>query len=386
MLFGLIIREGISDIFENTHIRKRTGDALESVPKRVVVPKDKYNDSNKSCLIRCQSRRSDGDGVDNLTTPAVTKTEPLNVQNLSCCDVIRLMLKRGITSLNPVKAGILHVYNEEKDRLRRYFSKLSCRFTLSIDHLNSTVSVLVDKVKSLGYKVTSQGTSDLKLLDSAVGLKEEFCELEQIDPCFKSINLTAKEWDEATAIRRWFELLHDAGNNFGGSRNHTANVYFPKKIYDDDTEVHFTKLINDIYEKYETDPKYTIFGQNARTLEQGANMASIGKDDFVISPSLESAIGKEQGLSMKKDARSREMSFTSFGSLNSSNQSGNRLEGFITGARKYPPKFIPATVIEEVTDEVEENPEHEEWVVQDQILLGWLYNSIKPDVVAEVML
>ncbi|KAK3198003.1 hypothetical protein Dsin_021418 [Dipteronia sinensis] len=437
---------------ETTRIRKRTGDGLESVPKRVVIPKDKSKDSNKSCLIRCQSRRSDGDGVDDLTTPAVTKKEPLNVQNLSCCDVIRLMLKRGITSLNPMKAGILHVYNEEKDRLRRYFSKLSCRFTLSIDRLKSTasgehsyycltvhfltnscfpklnkkilglikcdrdplesfksflldwnidmnilclvtvdigvedelrswlisrgslpfggnlldvghlvdfleyaacareelaadvfqkvkqsldyvhktsandhkfqVAVLVDKVKSLGYKVTSQGTSDLKLLDSAVGLKEEFCKLERLNPCFKSINLTAKEWDEATAICRWFELLDDADNNFGGSRNHTTNVYFPKvcdifmqllqwkksdyrngrdiasdltkeffeeywrhyslglaipvildprcniavvkcwyqKIYGDNAEVHLTKLINDIndiYEKYATDPKYT---------------------------------------------------------------------------------------------------------------------------------
>ncbi|KAK2638162.1 hypothetical protein Ddye_025957 [Dipteronia dyeriana] len=124
---------------KTTHIRKRTGDALESVPKMVVIPKDKSKDSNKICLIRCQSR-SDGDGVDNLKTPVVTKTEPLNVQNLSCCDVIRLMLKHGITSLNPMKAGILRVYNEEKDKLYRYFSTLECCFTLSIDRLNSTVS------------------------------------------------------------------------------------------------------------------------------------------------------------------------------------------------------------------------------------------------------
>ncbi|KAL5813511.1 hypothetical protein ACOSQ4_024152 [Xanthoceras sorbifolium] len=442
---------------ETTRIRKQTSNAVESIStdnnKRSADSSDtKSKGSKKSCLIGCQSR-TDRD----LTTPCLTKKEPLalSVLNLSCCDVIRLMCKHGITSLNPMKAGVLHVYNEEKDKLRRYFSKLSSRFTLSIDCFNSTVSgehsyycltvhfvtnswfpklkkkilglikcdgdpiesfksflldwnidmnilcvvtadigvedelknwlisrgslpfggnlldvghlvdfleyaacareelaadvfqkvrqirdylhktsanennfqVAADKVKSLGYKVSSEGfctstTPDLKLIDSAVGFKEVFCELEQLDPCFKSINLTAKEWDEATAIGRWFELLDDVDNNFGGSRNQTANVYFPKvcdifmqllewqksdhrkgcdiasnltkefieeywrpymlglaipvildprcnmvvvecwykKIYGDDAEVQLTKLINDIndiYDKYATDPKYS---------------------------------------------------------------------------------------------------------------------------------
>ena len=63
---------------------------------------------------------------------------------------------------------------------------------------------------------------------------------------------------------------------------------------------------------------------------------------------------------------------------------GNRLEGFITGSKKCPPEFI--TTIEENGDaEIGENPAYEEWVVQDQILLGWLYNSMEPDLAAEVM-
>ncbi|TXG47862.1 hypothetical protein EZV62_027156 [Acer yangbiense] len=143
-------------------------------------------------------------------------------------------------------------------------------------------------------------------------------------------------------------------------------------------------------------------------------MSSAGKDDSAVSPSPESTTGKEQGSSTKKDARSREMSSSSLGNMKSTNHSGhplgsycsvklnhenyliwknlvlpvirgNRLEGFITGTRKCPPKYVPAIVSEEVSDEAQENPEHEEWVVQDQILLGWLYNSIEPDVVAEAM-
>ncbi|TXG47047.1 hypothetical protein EZV62_026341 [Acer yangbiense] len=140
-------------------------------------------------------------------------------------------------------------------------------------------------------------------------------------------------------------------------------------------------------------------------------MSSAGKDDSAVSPSPESTTGKEQGSSTKKDARSREMSSSSLGNLKSTNQSGhplgsycsvklnhenyllwknlvlpvirgNRLEGFITGTRKCPPKYVPAIVSEEVSDEAQENPEHEEWVVQDQILLGCetskdLWDSIK---------
>ena len=44
---------------------------------------------------------------------------------------------------------------------------------------------------------------------------------------------------------------------------------------------------------------------------------------------------------------------------------GNKMEGFITGAKECPPEFIEVT--EEGADEAElkENPEHENWVAHD---------------------
>ena len=64
---------------------------------------------------------------------------------------------------------------------------------------------------------------------------------------------------------------------------------------------------------------------------------------------------------------------------------GNKIEGFITGAKECSPEFIE--VIEEGADEAElkENPEYENQVAQDQVLLGWLYKSIDIEVASELI-
>ncbi|KAI9198964.1 hypothetical protein LWI28_025163 [Acer negundo] len=107
-------------------------------------------------------------------------------------------------------------------------------------------------------------------------------------------------------------------------------------------------------------------------------MFSIGKDDSTVSPSPESTTKKEQ-------AKLNHENYLLWKNLVLPVIRGNRLEGFITRTQKCPPKYVPATVSGEVSDEVQEYPKHEEWVIHDQILLGWLYNSIEPNVVSEVM-
>ena len=62
---------------------------------------------------------------------------------------------------------------------------------------------------------------------------------------------------------------------------------------------------------------------------------------------------------------------------------GNRLEWFITGTKKCPLEFVATGKGDDA--ELSENPEYENWVVQDQILLGWLYNFIEPDLAAEIL-
>ncbi|KAK0581835.1 hypothetical protein LWI29_018538 [Acer saccharum] len=64
---------------------------------------------------------------------------------------------------------------------------------------------------------------------------------------------------------------------------------------------------------------------------------------------------------------------------------GNRMEGYITGAKKCPPEFIITYLEQEADETLEENLEYEDWIVHDQILLGWLYNSMEPDVAFEVI-
>lgn len=56
---------------------------------------------------------------------------------------------------------------------------------------------------------------------------------------------------------------------------------------------------------------------------------------------------------------------------------GNRLEGYITGKTPCPEEEI-------ITDAGKTpNPKFDDWVVTDQLLLGWLYNSINLDIAAQ---
>jgi hypothetical protein len=64
---------------------------------------------------------------------------------------------------------------------------------------------------------------------------------------------------------------------------------------------------------------------------------------------------------------------------------GNKMEGFITGAKQCPLEFIEVTIEGAIKSELQNNPEYENWVAQDQILLGWIYNSIDIEVASELM-
>lgn len=58
---------------------------------------------------------------------------------------------------------------------------------------------------------------------------------------------------------------------------------------------------------------------------------------------------------------------------------GNRLDSFINSTNPCPPQ---ETVIDKGS---EPNPKHDEWMVKDQLLLGWLYSSITPEVAAQLI-
>uniref|UniRef100_A0A803PHM7 Retrovirus-related Pol polyprotein from transposon TNT 1-94-like beta-barrel domain-containing protein n=1 Tax=Cannabis sativa TaxID=3483 RepID=A0A803PHM7_CANSA len=65
---------------------------------------------------------------------------------------------------------------------------------------------------------------------------------------------------------------------------------------------------------------------------------------------------------------------------------GHRLDGYLMGARSRPEEFLPVLNVEEqqgVGSEI--NPEFEQWIVNDQLLMGWLYGSMTESIATEVM-
>lgn len=68
----------------------------------------------------------------NLTNPVVVEGKFVINQELNHLDVIRAIIKYGFSKLNLIKPDIFLVYAEEKEKLLKYLSKLSCRFNLAI--------------------------------------------------------------------------------------------------------------------------------------------------------------------------------------------------------------------------------------------------------------
>ncbi|XP_060969652.1 uncharacterized protein LOC133036898 [Cannabis sativa] len=65
---------------------------------------------------------------------------------------------------------------------------------------------------------------------------------------------------------------------------------------------------------------------------------------------------------------------------------GHRLDGYLTGGRSRPAEYISAPSVEgEPGTTSEMNSEFEQWIVNDQLLMGWLYGSMTESIATEVM-
>ncbi|TXG63389.1 hypothetical protein EZV62_010383 [Acer yangbiense] len=64
---------------------------------------------------------------------------------------------------------------------------------------------------------------------------------------------------------------------------------------------------------------------------------------------------------------------------------GHRLEGFINGKTHCPPKIIFETISDFTFVEVQQNPDFENWITHDQLLLRWLYNSMTADIASQII-
>ncbi|TXG55646.1 hypothetical protein EZV62_020902 [Acer yangbiense] len=65
---------------------------------------------------------------------------------------------------------------------------------------------------------------------------------------------------------------------------------------------------------------------------------------------------------------------------------GHRLDGHLYSTRPCPPEFLPSPTTPGVSDSGScSNPEYEKWLVNDQLLMGWLYSSMTENVALSVM-
>ncbi|KAM6545892.1 hypothetical protein CsatB_026628 [Cannabis sativa] len=65
---------------------------------------------------------------------------------------------------------------------------------------------------------------------------------------------------------------------------------------------------------------------------------------------------------------------------------GHRLDGFLNGTNICPSEFVSTGSTEEGSETVTTlNPEFENWIVNDQLLMGWLYSSMTETIATEVM-
>ncbi|XP_044465704.1 zinc finger BED domain-containing protein RICESLEEPER 1-like [Mangifera indica] len=133
---------------------------------------------------------------------------------------------------------------------------------------------VVNKVESMGKKVTSKNFADyvprkFDLVDWAMRYKEVFCELEHIDPDFKSINF---DWEDAAFLHNICTLLRDVEYDFlklKCSEIKLVNEYFPmvyksflKMLQLKNTEYQYFYLVallwREIFDQYSNNFKLVI--------------------------------------------------------------------------------------------------------------------------------
>ncbi|KAK0579227.1 hypothetical protein LWI29_023107 [Acer saccharum] len=62
---------------------------------------------------------------------------------------------------------------------------------------------------------------------------------------------------------------------------------------------------------------------------------------------------------------------------------GHKLDGYVLGTKLCPPEFLPGTTPGDTMKIL--NPDYEEWISHDQLLLGWLYSTMNPDIASQLM-
>lgn len=58
---------------------------------------------------------------------------------------------------------------------------------------------------------------------------------------------------------------------------------------------------------------------------------------------------------------------------------GHKMEGYLLGTKHCPPKTIAEGTM------IKPNPAYKEWVSFDQLLMGWIYNTLTPNIASQLI-
>ena len=100
----------------------------------------------------------------------------------------------------------------------------------------------------------------------------------------------------------------------------------------------------------------------------------------IVVPQFGSSLN--QAFSLKLDRHN----FSLWRTVVTSIARGHRLEGYLTGTSLKPLELITTLAVEgQPSFGFQTNPDYEQWVVNDQLLMGWLYGSMTESIAMEVM-
>ena len=117
----------------------------------------------------------------------------------------------------------------------------------------------------------------------------------------------------------------------------------------------------------------------------GSNIANLSTNNGVVTsnvivPQFGSSLN--QPFSIKLDRNN----FSLWRTVVNSIVRGHRLDGYLNGGKPKPAELIPVAGAEgQPGFGFQVNPEFEQWVVNDQLLMGWLYGDMTESIAMEVM-
>ncbi|KAK0599770.1 hypothetical protein LWI29_008456 [Acer saccharum] len=185
-------------------------------------------------------------GIDNKVSSMATDGDDSDIYVLSTSDESENRFSGQGSLLSSCKFCVLDFYriertcpdfeNEMDPVLFDHMSKIF-NYIRETPSKIGTFRIAKDRARSLGKEVTAKDIPpeemlefmfSLDLVKIALGLKEAFFELENMDLHFKSINLTKEQWDVLTKFDQFCDEeadLYEIYRDFLYSK--TANMYFP---------------------------------------------------------------------------------------------------------------------------------------------------------------